>query len=307
MRYSLLLFFCLQTLTFKAQDVLSEKNYKLYSVQRQQVVPVDTLIEDMKDAEVLFFGEEHNDSVTHYMEKQIFSLLFQRYGERVALSLEMFDRDVQTVMDEYLDGMIREKNFTKDARVWSNYRDYRPMVEWAREHHLNVVCANAPTRYTNLAGRKGQEALLDLSPDALQWIAPLPYDTATGAYYEKLTGMMGGHSSSKDTANKVPVMNMPAFHLVTAQSLWDATMAWSIHQYLRSHRKALVMQVNGKFHSDEGFAVVSQLEQYRPGTRYLILSSASDEKFPDIHWPDYSANGDYILITDPAVPKTYKD
>ena len=62
-----------------------------------------------------------------------------------------------------------------------------------------------------------------------------------------------------------------------------------------------------KFHSDEGFAVVSQLEQYRPGTRYLILSSASDEKFPDIHWADYSANGDYILITDPAVPKTYKD
>ena len=91
-----------------------------------------------------FFGEEHNDSVTHYLEQTMLRLLYSKFNDKLTLSMEMFDRDVQTVMDEYLSGAIREKNFTKDARVWSNYRDYKPMVEFAKEKGLHVICANCP-------------------------------------------------------------------------------------------------------------------------------------------------------------------
>ena len=67
------------------------------------------------------------------------------------------------------------------------------------------------------------------------------------------------------------------------------------------------MQVNGKFHSDEGFAAVAQLSNYSPKTNILIISSESDENFPNIKWDEYKKNGDYIIITDPKVPRTYKD
>ncbi len=293
-----------------AQEGLSEKNYRVFDTRAGKEVSLEALIESMAQSDVLFYGEEHNDSVTHYLEHKIFSLLYEKYGSRVALSMEMFDRDVQPVMNEYLQGFIREKNFKKDARSWSNYRDYRPMVEFAKEKKLNVICANAPSRYTNMAGRLGQSALLNLPKETRKWMAPLPYDTASGAYYEKLTGLSlhAPAATTPDTAKKkMPVMAMGNFSLVTAQSLWDATMAYSIASYLKENKGKMVFQVNGRFHSDEGFAIVTQLKKYAPKVKAVVLSSASDEKFPNIDWNEYKKEGDYIIITDPAIPRTYKE
>src|SRR5688572_5139682 len=94
-----------------SQGKLSEKNYKVYSVKLQKEVTLNEIVEDMQDKDVLFFGEEHNDSVTHYLEKTMLELLYVKYNTGISLSMEMFDRDVQTVMNEYLKGFIREKNF----------------------------------------------------------------------------------------------------------------------------------------------------------------------------------------------------
>ena len=310
----ILLAFLLCPLFAVAQDKLSENNYRVYSVKLGREVKLADIAADMATSDVLFFGEEHNDSVTHFLEHTMFELLYSKYAAQMTLSMEMFDRDVQPVMNEYLKGFIREKHFTKDARVWSNYRDYKPMVEFAKEKGLDVICANAPTRYTNLAGRKGQQALMDLPETSQDYFAPLPYDTATGDYYEKLTGLPQ-HSAGAmtDTAKKAATPAAPAmpgmgnFNMVMAQSLWDATMAYSISEYMKKHKGQKVMQLNGRFHSDEGFAVATQLKKYRPKVKELIISTSSDDNFPNIKWDDYKKNGDYIIITDPKVPRTYKD
>jgi uncharacterized iron-regulated protein len=300
-------FLLLFLITGSISSQVTEKHYKIYSVKSAKEVPLDSVISDMKNYHVLFYGEEHNDSVTHYLEKTIFEKLVAKYGNKVSLSMEMFDRDVQPVMDEYLLGSIREKNFTKDARVWSNYRDYKPMIELAKEKKLDVICANAPGRYTNLAGRKGQGALMALPPSSKHFFAPLPYDTAKGKYYEKLMEMSGHSPSTKDTSKvKSAPVGMGAFNLIVAQSLWDATMAYSISEYRKSHQDKMVMQVNGRFHSDEGFAVATQLKKYSPKTKALIISSGSDESFPNIDWSKFKDLGDYVIITDPSVPKTFK-
>ncbi|MGP8216330.1 MAG: ChaN family lipoprotein [Bacteroidia bacterium] len=290
---------------------LSEKNYRIYSVKLGKEVNMQDIANDMKNYDVVFYGEEHNDSVTHYAEKTLFGLLYDTYNSTLTLSMEMFDRDVQGVMNEYMAGYIREKDFRKDARAWSNYRDYRPMVELSKEKRLDVICANSPSRYTNLAGRKGEKALEALPETSKKYFAPLPYDTATGKYYEKLQEMSGHtmmpESAKNDTAKKtaMPPMPMMNFDLVVAQSLWDATMAYSISEYLKLHPHKKVMQVNGRFHSEEGYAVVEQLRKYSPSIKILIVSSASDDNFPNIDWSQYKSLGDYILITDPKVPKTF--
>jgi uncharacterized iron-regulated protein len=306
MKSLFLLFSCLFLfgMTYiKAQ--VTDKNYRIYSVKLSKEISINEIIEDMKNADVLFYGEEHNDSVTHYLESKIFESLFQKYQNNLALSMEMFERDVQPVMNEYLTSEIREKNFKKDARAWSNYRDYRPMIELCKVNKLDVVCANAAGRYSNLTGRKGQKALMALPIESKKFFAPLPYDTASGKYYDKLMGL--SHDPN-DTAKKAaPVMGMGGFNLVMAQSLWDATMAYSISEYLKLNKTKKVFQVNGRFHSDEGFAIVTQLKKYSPKTRMLIISSGSDDSFPNIKWDNYKNLGDYIIITDPQVPKTYKD
>ncbi len=295
------IFFCL---ALKSVAQVTEKNYKIYSVKENKEVSLTAIADAMKDYDVLFLGEEHNDSVAHFIESKMLELLYEKYKPNVALSLEMFDRDVQLVMDEYLGGYIREKNFVKDSRAWSNYKDYKPMIEFSLKNKINVVCANAPSRYTNLAGRKGQSALNDLSKQAKTYFAPLPYDTASGKYYEKLTGVTS-HTLPSDTAPKPPPMALGNFNFVTAQSLWDATMAYSIASYLKKNKDKKVLQVNGRFHSDEGFAIVTQLKKYNSKLKPLIVSMGSDDSFPNISWDDFKQLGDYIIITDPTVPKTF--
>lgn len=277
---------------------INERHYRIYSVKQSKEVTLEDIAGDMQNADVLFFGEEHNDSVAHFLEIKMLEALVEQYGSRTVLSMEMFDRDVQPVMNEYLKGSIKEKHLKKDARVWSNYADYRPMVELAREKGLSVVCANAPTRYTNLAGREGQSALKALPAASKKFMAPLPYSIASGAYLTKLNNLMGHDSGA-------PAMT-GGFDLVTGQSLWDATMAWSIAEFAKKNKGKKILQVNGRFHSDEQFAIVTQLKKYAPKLKTLVISCGSDESFTNPDWNKLKHLGDYVIITDPAVPKTYE-
>lgn len=311
-----LFFFILSVSSFVsfAQNSLTEKNYKILSNKTLKEVNLKDIVAEMKNYDVLFFGEEHNDSVAHYLQLEIFKELYHTYGDKTALSMEMFETDCQLVMDEYLKGLIREKNFVKEARAWGNYKNYKPLVEFAKENKLQVVAANAPARYVNMASRKGLSSLQDLSSAAKAFLPPLPYDTATGAYYEKFTALMGDTRNVgipvKDSASKAtPMPNMGPKYVLHSQSLWDASMAYSISKVFAISKTAKVLQLNGRFHSDEGFGIVAQLKKYNPKLRVLIISCfEANEKFPEItNAQENKKEGDFVIYTDPTVPKTYKD
>jgi uncharacterized iron-regulated protein len=324
------------------QEKLDGQHYKIFSVKKNKEVALTELVADMDHFDILLFGEEHNDSVAHHLQKEILELFYNRFGSRTILSLEMFERDVQSVMDEYLNGMIRDRNLIKDARAWPNYRDYKPMVEFARDNKLRVVCANAPGRYTNLAGRKGPHALNAVSPYSRKYFAPLPYDTASGGYHKKLMDLQASHSqvvtpdsvksarsdstkSMVETAVKISVSDSTktmetdstkatapvtrptdSFSMVAAQSLWDATMAFSIAEAFKKNKTGKVYHVNGRFHSDERYGVYTQLMKYVPKKRIMVLSCSPEKSFPDIEWDNFKYRGDYIIITDPEIPRTFK-
>lgn len=310
----MLILVCLAPNGLAAQDMggLGVAHYRIYDARLGREVSLQAIVDQMETHDILFFGEEHNDSVAHYLQATLWGMLHNRYGNRLALSMEMFERDVQSVMDEYLAGSIREKHFLKDARVWSNYRDYRPMVELAKSKGLDVICANAASRYTNLAGREGMKGLRELPEKSKGHFAPLPYTMATGAYYDKLMAFMnGGHSPATDSSGQVkpPVATMGGFDLIAAQSLWDATMAWSIASYAKrkGNRGKKVMHVNGRFHSDERLAIVTQLAGYAPKLKTLVISCGPAEELNNPNWDILKKNGDFIVITDPSVPRTYEN
>src|SRR5574339_622581 len=82
----------LPSLTDFAQDSMGV-HYKIYDTRTKQVISIDKIVTDMADADVLFFGEEHNDSAGHYLENKIFQALYVKYGDKLALSMEMFEAD----------------------------------------------------------------------------------------------------------------------------------------------------------------------------------------------------------------------
>ncbi len=287
--FALLLLFPLYTLS---QDSLSQ-HYKIYSTVKHAAITVDDLVNDVANADVLFFGEEHNDSAGHYLEYNLFKKLSEKFPGKIALSMEMFETDCQTVLNEYLQGYVREKNFITEARAWKNYKDYRPLIELAKTNHIPVIAANAPGRYTNMVNRLGLNSLQQLSTTGKSYLPPLPIDTATGAYYDKFLQVMGGHSA------------MAGMQMYQAQNLWDATMAWSIAKFLKTNKGYKVLQLNGGFHSEEKMGAAAQLKKYLPGVRILTVAVDSDEGFENPDWAKFKQIDDYLIVTDPKLPKTF--
>jgi uncharacterized iron-regulated protein len=286
----LIIFLC--PFASSAQDSLAQY-YKIYSVSKQKLVTAGDVVKDMATADVLFFGEEHNDSIGHYLELSLFKKLSEKYPGNVALSMEMFETDCQTVLDEYLNGDIRERDLMTNGRPWENYKDYRPLIELAKAHHMPVIAANAPERYISMTNRLGLGSLLKLSAIGKSYLPPLPIDTATGAYYEKFSQIMGGHGA------------MGGMQMYQAQNLWDAAMGYSIARFIKAHTGFKVLQLNGGFHSEEKLGAVAQLKKYAPQTRVLNIGAYADDNFDKPDWSKFNKDADYIILTDPLIPKTY--
>lgn len=270
-------------------------------------VTMAAMLDTLQQADVVFVGENHDHRQGHALELAIFTGLYQR-SPALALSLEMFERDVQGVVDEYLRDDITESSFLQASRPWPNYKtDYAPLVQFCKQHGLPVCAANAPRRYVNIVTRKGREALLTLPKASRTYLAPLPYSMELPEGYAKqldeIFGVPHGSDAKPTPAGTAaapanPVMPLPD-HLKQAQGLWDATMADSILRFHRSHRGRKIMQVNGGMHSDSGYGIVARLRQADPKLKVAIVAIRPDASFPHYDTAQYNMLADFILLTSP--------
>ena len=274
----------------KSQEIA--QHFKVYDVKKQKTINLDDIVADMANADVLFFGEEHNDSIGHYLEVSLFKKLAAAYNNKVGLTLEMFHTDVQPVINEYLAGIITEKNFTKEARAWNNYKDYKPMIEFAKTNGITVIGGNAAARYSNAVTKNGLEVLAKLPASSKQFLPSNAIDTLTGRYYDKFIALLGGHG-------------MGAMKVYQTQNFWDATMAWSIAKFAKQNKGKKVFQVNGRFHSDEKLGTYAQLKKIAPKLKTLNIAAFAAEDFVNPDWEKHKNLGDYVILTDPKVKKSF--
>lgn len=293
---------------------------------------LEDIVAAMADHDVVFIGEAHDDPTGHMLEAELLERARAAYGtggsddsaaapsddapgvgaaRTVALSLEFFERDVQLVVDEYLAGLITESAFRAASRPWDRYEtDYRPLIELAKEHGLDVIAANAPRRYVSRVTRHGRASLDDLSADARETLPPLPYGEPSAEYRDQWIRVMAEVMEREGTKCGIPVADSAAVAPVgthsgmgsqlASQALWDATMAWWIAQYLESHPDALVLHMVGGFHVARGTGTPEHLTAYRPDTEPMIVmlrpveDIAAFEPAPDGQW------GDFVIQTDEA-------
>lgn len=258
---------------------------------------LDDVVAGARNVEVVLVGEQHDDRVGHALQLELFKRLRDRDpglagrdAVPLTLSLEMFERDVQYVVDEYLDDLISEEHFLSSTRPWANFRqDYRPLLELARAHEHCVIAANAPRRYVNLVARRGPDALHALSAEARRHLPPLPLAPPSDAYRAEFEAIAHGHGQGSDQP--------PAEFGILAQNLWDATMAYSIAEELLQRPGSRVLHLVGSFHVRNRTGLPEHLAYYRPGTSTLIviLEAVADvNDFPD----ELAGAGDFIILTD---------
>ena len=117
---------------------------RVFDSNRKAFTDFESMLADLSYADVVFVGEQHDDPNTHRLELAVLDGLARRRGN-IILSLEMFERDVQAVLDDYLADRMTEEAFLKASRPWPRYQtDYRPLVEFAKRRGWSVVAANVP-------------------------------------------------------------------------------------------------------------------------------------------------------------------
>jgi uncharacterized iron-regulated protein len=283
LRYLFLLLVSFSPIYLWAQQ--TSINYKIYSTALHKEVSLDDIVQATAQGSILAYGEQHDDAITHQLQYEILSKLYARHQQKVVLALEMFHTDVQHIINEYMNGIISEKNFIKEARSWDSYKtDYSACVNFCKDNKLNVIAANTPSRYANRVTRLGLESLNELDKKIKKaFLPPLPIDTFQGTYYDKFLEAMGGHT-------------VPGMNLYQTQNLWDATMAWSINNILKNDKSAVVYMLNGRFHSDEHLGYVKRLEdQYK--RKVVNISSFYTDNIDQPDWKSYEKLGDYIIVT----------
>jgi uncharacterized iron-regulated protein len=244
------------------------------------------------EADIILFGELHNNPICHWLQLELTKDLYQEVGDKLVLGAEMFERDGQLILDEYVNGQISTRSFESQARLWPNYEtDYKPLVEFAKENKLPFIATNIPRRYASVVFRQGFEGLDSLDKHAKMFIAPLPapYDADLPGYKAMLEmgGGMGGHGSD----------NFPK-----AQAIKDATMAHFILENMDEGKTFL--HYHGTYHSNNFEGIMWYLNEYRPGLNIMTIASVEQDT-TDKLLEENEALADYILVIPSTMTKTH--
>jgi uncharacterized iron-regulated protein len=283
MKKHALFLFLLLPLALLAQD---KQAYQLYS-KKGHKVSYKKFLREAEQAEVILFGEYHNNAIAHWLELELAKDLSDK--KKIVMGAEMLEADNQKQLDYYLKGEITQKQLDSTARLWPNYKtDYKPLVDFAKEKNIAFIATNVPRRYASLVSKKGFEALDSLSTAEKKWIAPLPiaFDSQLPGYVNMMK-MMGEHASP----------NMPK-----AQALKDATMAYFITSHL--FPQSVFLHYNGSYHSDDFEGIYWYLHQTNPALKIMTIATVEQTDIHQLMEENYT-KADYILVIDEDVTKTY--
>lgn len=279
--------------------------HRVYDTHKKRFTDFEAMLADVMYADVLFLGEQHDDPLTHRMEIATLDGLARRRSN-VVLVLEMFERDVQRPLDDYLGGRMSETEFLAASRPWPGYRsDYRPLIEFARLWRWPVIAGDVPRRFANLVSRAGLAVLDSLAPAERPLVAQ-QLDCPHDEYYRRFVKTMGempshsGGDKPLTAAEKDAVLE----RIYEAQCLKDETMGESIATAFSSAPpRVLIVHVNGAFHSDYRFGTAARAERRLKGKRVSIVTFLP---VPDLDTADgrrIRELADFIVFTlAPRVP-----
>ena len=275
--------------SLQAQD---KQAYKIFTGEGKKADYGDMLKSALK-ADVVFFGELHDNPIAHWLELELTKDLFAEKGKNLLLAAEMFETDDQLLIDEYFAGFFKESSFESEVREWNNYAtDYKPLLNFAKDNGLKFVASNIPRHYASMVASEGFEALDKVSEEGKRYIAPLPvdYDPELPCYKEMLS--MGGGPMGHASEN-----------LPKAQAIKDATMANSIVKFRQPGQT--VIHYNGSYHSDRYMGILWYLNKYSPGLKMLTITTILQDNIEKMS-DEGLGKADFVIVVPSSMTRTYR-
>ncbi len=234
-------------------------------------VRFDSVIDDCLKAGVIYIGERHGLRRHHDMQRLLVET-FSAKGRTVLLGMEQMEAHHQPVLDRFNRGEIdfdRLASETDWERRWSNYRDYRAVLEACRAGGGSVLALNARAEVIRAVARAGLSALEEKERAGLPAEIDLKNDV-----HERLLGMMlPVHAfTGEDGLRRMYEARSPA-----TKKMAD-TLAGRLLMDRTAGRHDIAVVVGGAAHFALWPGVPSRVERRVPGIveRIIILSESGD-------------------------------
>ena len=271
---------------------ISAQEYKIINTKTNKETELKEMAERLGDYDVIFFGEFHGNKTLHSLEFELLKMLYAN-NKNMIISLEMFERDVQPILDKYLNDEILEEDFLTNSRPWPNYKtDYKPLIEFSKENKLTVVAANIPRRFANMISKQGLNALDSLSQEEKKFVTKKHIvfeDEYKDIFIQTMKSNMA-HSSRMPMGMK---MNLDLIY--AAQCIKDDTMAESILKYHRIPPRRKVIHFNGDFHSKKHLGTAQKIQVLEPMLKVAVITPINCED--EFTWKDEDLlEGEFLIL-----------
>ena len=266
----------------------TDQSFVIYNAKGKKV-SIAKMTRESIDAQLILFGEFHDNPISHWLELELLKELFNQKGKKLIVGFEMFEQDQQAALDRYLNGGITDKQLKDSLRLWPNYStDYKPLILFAKENKLACIASNVERKYASLLFKSGRIALDTISPLKKSQKADLqfPIDNSLSQYasLNEMAAHMGGGN------------------MLEAQALKDATMAKYILQELREDNQ--IIHYNGAYHSDYYQGILWYIQQSKPLVKVTTISTVSQQKVNKLE-KEHLGKADFIICVTESMTSTH--
>ncbi len=238
---------------------------------------LDQTLQKIVQERLVYVPETHTRNADHLLQLAALKAL---PADRLALGVEWIQARFQPVLDDFSAGRIDEAEMLRRTDYFNrwgyDYRLYRPIVRYARAHHIPIIALNASRELTDAIRDKSIDGV---SP-RLRKELPDHYDDSDQAYDRLLKEIFAQHQR-KDA-------NFARFREV--QLTRDETMAQHITAYLDAHPEKQMLVLAGRGHIAGRHGIPRHVTR-RTGIPGVIVSSY-DPGLP------VRSQADYLVLND---------
>lgn len=251
-------------------------------------VTLDALFAALRTHEVVYVGERHDRAQDHAVQNTILQQLY-RHEPSLAIGMEMFQVPFQEPLDRWSAGQIDETVLRRDTEYddrWGyDFALYRPMLEFARTHGLEVVALNAPRELAHAVAMTGVDAL---DPELAASLPELDLDDAEHRELFDQAFDIAEHGGSEEMVDR----------FYQAQVVWDETMGSRVADALsRDDGPAIMIVFAGRVHVHGGLGIPARAERRGAKPYVVVLPVTESELKAELDKPAEDRAADFFWVT----------
>lgn len=242
---------------------------------------MDQLLEKVATSQVIFIGESH-DRYDHHLNQLAIIKSKHESEDQLAIGLEFIQQPFQSTLDDYIAGNIDEAALLEGTHYFDrwgyDFRLYRPIFSYAREHGIPLIALNIDREITDRVKAEGIQSLSEEQRRQL----PAEINRDDAAYRERLKEIYLQHPHADEDQFE---------SFMEIQLLWDESMAERSAAWIKQNPEGHMIILAGSGHIIYGSGIPDRVKRRTSVTTTSIINGSGEA-------PLNRDIADFVIITE---------